>query len=167
MSVMLVSGYVHIEGHPRPPEEYENLFNKLVEVTSLIENPIYFMQHDIDDCWLFQFLRWSKLSPTHSVADNPKKNSLAYHIVNHQKLVWMCQAAHARPHVDVFAWIDAGILSVPGVTIEDIAYAVNAAKGEKTIAIPGCWGAPEAMLCPDSEVNWRFCGGFFTCPRAT
>lgn len=165
MSVLLVSGFVPIEGHPRTTEEYEELFNKLTEVTKLIDQPIYFFQHSIDSCWLFQYLQWSKLSPTHSVADNPKKNTLAYHIVNHQKLRWMCAAAEAKPHVDTLAWIDAGILSVPGVAIEDIAYAVNAAKNEKTIVIPGCWGRPEAKLSPDSQVNWRFCGGFFVCPR--
>jgi hypothetical protein len=165
MSVHLVSGFVPIEGHPRSPTEYEELFNKLTGVTALLENPIYFFQHAIDTCWLFEYLAWSKLSPTHSVADNPKKNTLAYHIVNHQKIRWMCAAAQAKPHVDVFAWIDAGILSVPGVTIEDVAYAANAAKNEKTIVIPGCWGRPESKLCPDSQVNWRFCGGFFVCPR--
>ena len=165
MSIQLVSGFVPIEGHPRPIEEYEDHFNKLLEITKTIDNSIYFIQHDIAACWLFEYLAWSKLSPTHSVADNPKKNSLAYHIVNHQKIRWLCMAAEAKPHIDTFAWVDAGILSVPGVTIDDIAYAVTAAKDEKTIVIPGCWGRPEAKLSPDSQVNWRFCGGFFVCPR--
>jgi len=164
-AAQLVSGYVPIEGHPRSAEEFEKLFNDLIEVTSHIDNPIHFMQHDIDQCWLFKYLQWSQLSPTHSVADNPKKNSLGYHIVQHQKIVWLCSAAHAHQDIDVFAWVDAGILSVPGITIEDVAYGINAAKDEKSIVIPGCWSRAYAKTIPDSQVNWRFCGGFFVVPR--
>ncbi len=165
MNVQVVTGFVPIEAHPRSPEEYEKLIEKLIEIVPLIDNPIYFMQHPIDQCWLFRYLQWSKLSPTHSVADNPKKNTLGYHIVQHQKTSWLCAAAIAKPQMDIFVWIDAGIHSVPGITNEVIAEAINRAREEKTIVIPGCWNKGVANDVPDSQVNWRFCGGFFVVPR--
>src|SRR6266550_1963326 len=163
--VQLVTGYVHIADHPRPHEEYEKLLDKLIEIVPMIENPIYFCQHPIDQCWLFKYLQWSGLEPTHSVADNPKKNTPAYHIVQHQKLAWLCAAAGAKPEKDVFVWVDAGIHSVPGITNEIMATTINAAKDENTIVIPGCWRRDPARLVPDSQVNWRYCGGFFVVPR--
>ncbi len=165
MSIMLVTGYTHIKDHPRKHEEYQKLFEKLQPISDLLDGPVYFNQQDINRCWLYQWLDWSGVTPTHSVGDNPAKNSLAYHIVQHQKLLWLMVAGFENPKVDTFAWVDMGIHSVPGVTNEIIAAAIQRADGEKTITIPGCWGRSEAKLVPDSQVNWRFCGGFFIVPR--
>jgi hypothetical protein len=165
MSVMLVTGYSRIPNNPRGHKQYQDLFNKLQPISDLINGPIYFNQHDVEACWMKRWLKWSGLKPTVSVADNPAKNTVDYHCVQHQKTVWLVFAAYENPGIDVFAWVDMGIHSVPGVTNEIIAGAVKKATNENTIVIPGCWGRDQAKLVPDSQVNWRFCGGFFVVPR--
>ena len=79
-------------------------------------------------------------SSTHSVADNPKKNSLAYHIVQAQKTEWLVCGAMVDPMADVFFWIDYGIFHVPGVTSHIIREFLKRANNEQTIAIPGLLG---------------------------
>lgn len=169
MTAMLVTGYVHIPDHPRPHEEYNALMDKLLDVTDLLERSMYFAQYSLADCWMTKYLAWMGITPTHSVADNPAKNSLMYHVVQHEKIMMMLRAANHNNDqakgVETFAWVDMGIHSVPGVTNEIIADAVKAAANEKAIVIPGCWDMQRANACPDSQVNWRFCGGFLVVPR--
>src|SRR5260221_843650 len=131
----------------------------------MIEIPIFFNNHDIEYCWLYRYLDWTDKQLTHSVGDNPAKNTLAYHIVQHQKLHWLCSAAAELEQADVFVWVDGGIHSVPGITNEIIAETINGASKETIITIPGCLGRDEAKLIPDSQVNWRFCGGLMVVPR--
>src|SRR5258708_2804770 len=166
MSSMLVTGYVPIANHPRKPEEYDKLAEKIADISDLLPQPPYFIQHPIERCWLYNFIKWSGIEPTHSVADNPAKNSMAYHIVQHQKVVWLVQAAFNVPDVDVLCWVDVGIHSAPGINNAIIADAIMAAQNETSIVIPGCWSREQGKLAADSQVNWRYCGGaFFVSPK--
>jgi hypothetical protein len=161
MTIKMVSGFVPIPGHPRSVEEYSKLGARLIQE---VERPIALIEATVEECWLYRFLQWKpSLQGTCATADNPKKNSIAYHMVQHEKTEWLVAAAKNDPRADVFCWIDFGIFSVPGVTAAVIQEALRRAENERAIVIPGCWDKSPDV--PELEVCWRFCGGFFVVPR--
>ena len=88
--VKVVTGFVQIPNHPRKEEIYVDLGNRLKSATGV--RPIKAFYYDVKDLWLTQFierlppmeppLRWAQ-------ADNPAKNSLEWHAVQHQKIEWL------------------------------------------------------------------------------
>jgi hypothetical protein len=162
--ITVVTAFVPIPGHPRSEAEYVELGNKLLD----IEHHVVFARGDVQHCWLYGYLKNEyDLDTAHfsySIADNPQKNSLAYHIIQAQKTEWLEIALHADPFADVFVWIDFGIFHVPGVTKEIIDAFLDRADRESAIAIPGCW---EKNKYPynDNWPYWRFCGGVMVVPR--
>ena len=156
--VQVVTAFVPIDGHPRPPEMYSDFGKQL----RAIRAPLKAFYNSVSDCWLHKALE-QKIGPvTHSIGDNPAKNSLAYHIVQHQKFDWLGAASYINRHADVFVWIDYGILHVPGVTVDVINKFLEQVKADD-FAIPGCWG-PERPIMDDTP-HWRFCGGLLIVPR--
>ncbi len=116
----------------------------------------------VDDTWLSKFVRSLQFPPRVSEHDNPSKNTLAYHCVNHQKTSWLVQAADEYPDADVLVWVDYGIFRLPGVTNKAI-YEFTEKLDDKAIYAPGCWDKPEAV--ESSYPNWRFCGSVLAVPR--
>jgi hypothetical protein len=162
--ITAVTAFVPIPDHPRSAEDYHRLAEPLLGMEHSI--PLLSAMGDLEDCWLYQYIcdRYTEQDAiTHSVSDNPKKNSIHYHIVQAQKTEFLAQAAMIDPMADVFCWIDYGIFHVPGVTSRIIREFLKRANDEQTITIPGCWG-------PDYDYNdahpcWRFCGGVMIVPR--
>ena len=164
MTIRVVTGYVPIPGHPRTVAEYGALGEPL-GLLPFLKKAFY---HRLPACWLFKETILSKKKLTHSVSDNPKKNSMAYHIVQHQKFEWLAAAALLDTNADTFVWLDYGILSVPGVTvavIEKFLWRVVADPLNDAVTIPGCWPVNYSFY-KDDNPNWRFCGGTLVVPRA-
>lgn len=157
-NVRVVTAFVPIDGHPRKAEEYSELGKKLLAINA----PLKAFYNTVADCWLAKELV-NLPPPAHSVADNPAKNTLDYHIVQHNKTMWLGAASIVDPKADVFVWIDYGIMHVPGVTPEIINSFLERVKADD-FAIPGCWG-PDVPL-NDELPCWRFCGGLMVVPRA-
>ena len=163
MTIRVVTGYVPITGHPRTAAAYGVLGEKL----GLLPFPTKAFYHKVERCWLYKELRKLKTQPTHSVGDNPPKNSMAYHIVQHQKFEWLAGASLLDPTADKFVWLDYGILHVPGVTvtvIERFLHRVAADPVHDKVTIPGCWPVNYSFF-KDEDPNWRFCGGTMVVPR--
>lgn len=162
--ITVVTAFVPIPGHPRSEAEFELLGNRLQN----LEHRVLCSKGDVEHCWLYRYLAdefdldTSRFS--YSVADNPQKNSLAYHIVQAQKTEWLEIAARVDPYADVFVWIDFGIFHVPGVTRKIIDAFLDRADRETAIAIPGCWEKDEYPY-NDNWPHWRFCGGVMVVPR--
>jgi hypothetical protein len=160
--ITVVTAFVPIPDHPRSEEEYHALGARLLTLDHVL-----YAEGELDKCWLFNYLddRYG-FEPgcfTHSVAENPDKNSLAYHIVQAQKTEWLVAAAMVDPTADVFVWIDYGIFHIPGVTSLIIEDFLRRADSEQAISIPGCWG--ENYVYDDGHPCWRFCGGVMVVPR--
>jgi hypothetical protein len=158
--IRAVTAYVPIPGHSRSEAEYRFLGDKLREA---IGDKLLVAEQDLDDCWLFKYLTEHKLKPTHSVADNPRKNSLAYHIVQAEKTELLYAAATVDPFTKVFVWIDYGIFHIPGITEQIIRDFLDRAESEQAIAIPGCWHKDD-FVYDDHWPCWRFCGGVMVVP---
>lgn len=165
-SVQVVTGYVPIPNHPRSAAEYgklgEQIFIPLVTAGVNVKRYMAPLQ----DCWLHKYLsRYKHNPPLPSVGDNPAKNTLAYHIVQHQKFGWLLKAAIDDPRPDHYVWLDYGIGHVPGVdpiVIGDFLDKVIATTDDN-VHIPGCWPQPETIDM--RHPCWRFCGGVMIVPR--
>ena len=124
----------------------------------------------VSDTWLAANLQ-NMGNVTHSVSDNPDKNTIAYHCVQHQKFDWLRTLVVAEdmghvegPKADNYVWIDYGVLHVPGVTGAVVRkYLDRADSVGGAVTIPGCW--PRNHDIPHDHPCWRFCGGLFNCPR--
>lgn len=157
MKVRLVTGYVPLRDHPRTPAEYGALGEQLGGVP--VPKKAFYMP--VEETWLYQFLSNLQFPVSVSRGDNPAKNTVEYHCVNHQKTEWLSQAADAYPDDDVFVWVDYGIFSQPGICNQIIAEMFDRIDG-KDIAIPGC--RPKGII-EAAEPCWRFCGSVLVCPR--
>jgi hypothetical protein len=163
VKLKVVTGYIPLPKHPRTAEEYGKLGE---EMFSQLNVPIHPFYEDIEDCWLTRYLRKHQIHPNISVGDNPEKNTLSYHIVQHQKFEWLCKAALYDPRPDVLVWMDYGIGHVPGVTPTVVREFLDKVV-KWDLAIPGCWkeGDPRIETVGDDSPNWRFCGGLMVVPR--
>lgn len=156
LKVVVVTGYAPIPNHTRRKEDYDRLGEGWREVSAA---PVRVFSCSLEECWLHEHVRGRKV--THAVKDNPKKNSLAYHVVIHQKTAWLVQALEADPDADVFVWIDYGIFHVNGVTPALIDAFLQHVRCRSDIAIPGAWErSNEAVSSPD----WHFLGGLVVLP---
>ena len=74
--ITAVTAFVPIPGHPRAEEEYHRLAQPLLGMESSV--PLLSATGVLEDCWLYQHIcdRYTEQDEiTHSVSDNPKKNS--------------------------------------------------------------------------------------------
>jgi hypothetical protein len=160
----LVTGYIPIQGHPRAASTYGELgeiFTKLDCVGAEFNvHPFY---EQVGETWLWKLIKNQPYDVSHSAGDNPKKNSLAYHCVNHQKFGWLLKAALADPTAETYVWMDYGIAHQKGVT-PDVINEFMASIRKDDFAIPGCW-PKEGLAINDFFPCWRFCGSVFVVPR--
>jgi len=155
----IVTAYVPIPDNPRSERDYHRLGAKLCQAAPAIR-----FNGTVEDCWLYGYLVKHKHTFTHSVADNPQKNSLYYHIVQAEKTECLRKAAQHDPHSKVFVWIDYGIFHLPGMTVDIVKSFLKRTETEHAIAIPGCWG--KDYVYDDAFPCWRWCGGVMVVPRA-
>lgn len=157
MKAKMVTAYVPIPNHPRSVKEYGELGEKLGGVPC--RKKCFY--NTLDDLWLAKYINKLPFVPRASEGDNPAKNTLAYHAVNHQKTSWLVQAANEDPDTDVFVWVDYGVFRLPGVNNQAI-YEFMEQINDQAIYAPGCWekGTVEA-----AAPCWRFCGSVLAVPR--
>ena len=158
MKVAVVTGYVPIPGHPRNSEEFERLAGNLRELSAA---PVHAFRCELMDCWLYAHVTDRQVM--HAVADNPAKNTVAYHVVQHQKTAWLVQALDTAPDTDVFVWLDYGIFSQPGVTARAIDDYLRRIRPTPSVVLPGAW--PRSAAADWQNPDWRFCGSSFVVPR--
>lgn len=159
LKVKVVTGYVPIKGHPRNAATYGKLGE---EAFAHLGVPVRAFYWPLERTWLQRALDLCPFDYTHSISDNPAKNSVAYHCVNHQKFEWLMHESMVDPEPDVFVWIDYGILHVPGITATVIREFLPKVR-DNDLAIPGCTREP--AIVSDEHPCWRFCGGLIVCPR--
>lgn len=158
MRTKLVTGYVPIPGHPRTAAEYGELGERLGGVP--VRKKAFYSR--VEDTWMAKYIAAQKFTPRSSEHDNPHKNSLAYHCVNHQKTSWLVQAADEDPDADVLVWVDYGIFRLPGVNNQSI-YEFMEKLDDRAIYAPGCWNATSVV--ESVFPCWRFCGSMLAVPR--
>jgi hypothetical protein len=160
---VVVTGYIPIKNHTRSPKEYGELGELFGKIDCVAADctvmPFY---ETVEETWLSKHLRKLRGKPSHSGGDNPAKNSLAYHCVNHQKFGWLMKAAIKYP-AETYIWIDYGIARLPGVTAQVVQRFLEAVE-PNDFAIPGCWER-EGVMVSDFFPCWRFCGSLMVVPK--
>jgi hypothetical protein len=164
-TLQVVTGYVPIQGHPRTAAEYGRSGDEIFGPISQAGVTVIPFYETLGECWMWRHMQSVRTPTTHSVADNPQKNTLAYHCVQHQKFAWLLKAAIKNPAPETLVWIDYGIQRVPGVTVAVIQEFLAKIKPDD-FAIPGCWEKQNAFN-NDLWPCWRFCGGVMVVPRKT
>lgn len=157
MAPLIVTGYVQLTV-PRSPDEYHRFGAQLCALPG-----VKYCGCALEDCWMYEPAK--KYAAGHAQADNPAKNTLPYHIVQHQKSAWLMQAAREAPHSDPLIWVDYGVFHLPGITPKVIREFMGriASHPVNRITLPGCWSdniEPHAL-----SPCWRFCGTVAIVPR--
>jgi hypothetical protein len=166
-NVKVITGYVPIQDHPRTAAEYGALGEKIFVPLGLAGINCERFLGTVENTWLYKLLERAQMDNHDMVVpvaagDNPRKNTLAYHCVQHEKFKWLVQAAVADLISDTFVWLDYGVGHVPGVEPEIVEDFINQIKRDD-FAIPGCWKDP--LFYIDAVPCWRFCGGVMVVPR--
>src|SRR5580693_5546736 len=147
--VKIVTGYCPIPGHPRSAAEYGKLFewykevrDRGTEVTPIFTKP--------EELWLMRLLLGQQYE--HALAgrpsvkwaeyDNPAKNTLLYHCVNHQKIQWLLEAMNAdggemSPY-DSYVWMDFGIRRILSGEATNVVEDFLKRLKRNDMAFPGC-----------------------------
>jgi hypothetical protein len=152
---------VPLADNPRPAAEYARRGELLRDALSGHDSHMFL--ETVRDLWMTPFIEGLANHHTikHQAGDNPAKNTVEYHAVQHNKLEWLERAAMNLPETDTFVWMDYGIMALPGFTKDLLTEFLGRVK-QHDLAIPGCW--------PKKEINdaypcWRFCGSMFIVPR--
>lgn len=158
MRARLVTGYVPLPDHPRSAETYGQLGEMLGGVP--VRKKAFYQR--VEETWLWRFVRSLPVVPRVSGGDNPAKNTLAYHCVQHQKTEWLLAAVEAYPDEDVYVWVDYGIFHQPGICNEAIYNFMERVKDDAIYA-PGCWD--KHPVVESAFPSWRFCGSVLAVPK--
>jgi len=172
----VVTGYVRLDNGNRSHATYRDLGSRLlslgVPMTAFVD-PLGTADIDVgrgvdvrpaglDECWLWQQGRQARLPP-----GNPRKDTLAYHAVQHQKTAWLAATAADCPE-NMLAWVDFGILHVPGVTeagVRGLVERVSSRAPRDRVTMASIWGAPQPMQIETQSVQWWCAGGVLIVPR--
>lgn len=146
MSVTVVTGYVPLPCSHRSRDDYEALGGQLL---SLCDNAMAFRCR-LEDCWLYR----SGVTPA-------GKDSAAYHVVQHQKSLWLAKAAAIT--TGTLVWLDFGAMHNPQLTAETVR-AFLAAVEESP---PGKITSPSAFsgFADQPDPCWVFLGTVLVLPH--
>ena len=161
--VRVVTAYVPIAGHTRTPQEYAKLGEQLEGALGDFRPAVFY--NKVPELWMTPFIEKLTVNGhpvNHSQGDNPAKNSMEYHAVQHNKFEWLEKAAMLDTEADQFVWLDYGCMRLPGFDSNNLTEFLRRVK-KNDLAIPGCWEKREVT---DNYPCWRFCGTLFVVPRA-
>lgn len=151
-----------IADHTRTASEYAKLGEKLRGCLEDFNTSAYY--DTLPALWMTPFIeRLAGQGHTiqHSQGDNPRKNSMEYHAVQHNKFEWLERAAEEDSESDTFVWLDYGCMRLPGFDKNTLTESLSRIK-KGDLAMPGCWDKREVV---DHSPCWRFCGTMFIVPR--
>ena len=152
-----------IVDHPRSVATYGELGDQLRAALGDHEPAVFY--HKLEDLWMTPWIEQLAMlghNIRHSTGDNPAKNSMEYHAVQHNKFEWLQTAAERDVDAETLIWLDYGCMLQPGFNKELLQAFLNNVRAND-LAIPGCW--PKRPVV-DHYPCWRFCGTLFVVPRS-
>ena len=173
--VPIVTGCSPLAGHPRPTATYLELGRRLLRIpvrkvvwTSAEIGAELGREHRAagfnafppsdDRFWIHDALRGL---PYSVASQDPAKDTLGYHAIQHQKTQWL-ERTSRESESDILVWIDFGIFHLPDIT-EDLILDFVGSVRDDAIAIPGCRPRSDRIVL--DHPSWRFCGAVLVCPR--
>ncbi len=170
----LVTGYVRLDAAHRGNDRYSDLGGRLLgtglpmvaclDPAAGVEAPATttVLPATLEDCWYRRVVGGLPLP----AAANPAKDTLDFLAVTHQKARWMADAA-AHTDAEVLAWVDFGIVHVPGVTPDVIRLFFDRLSRARldVVTAPSIWGLPRPGQVDFDRPAWFFAGGVLIVPR--
>src|ERR1700680_419161 len=77
------------------------------------ENVVMFWDYPFKDCWVAKEFDLNKFTPNYPTPPAPFADSwqhLRCNAIQHERTTWALQAAAQRPDVDVWLWLDIGVM---------------------------------------------------------
>lgn len=169
---MLVTGYIRLDRASRPHDVYASLGAQLLAAGvptmafldsgwgyAYLGRGVSVSPASLDSCWMLNLCRSQRLP---SVRDD-EKDTPEFLAVQCQKTWWLDRAAETTR--ENLAWVDYGVLHVPGITVDDVRlWAARAAAAPRDkIIVPSIWGPPKSPP-PHDAPSWHFAGGALIVP---
>ena len=174
MIVKSVTAYVPLEVKHLTRQQYAALGNGLV--SALGDKIKVFYDYPLEDCWLYRYMKEHVMPDLPPATEVPSDRYATPHhmvlsnIVQHQRTAWAMMAAAAEPRVDVWVWLDYGVLKqgdwtgrpVTEQIIAEFIGRIEAMERMNYIPFPGIW---EKGVPSDTGANWRFVGSTHIWPK--
>jgi hypothetical protein len=172
MKVGVVTGFVPLPVKHLTAEQYHNLW-ELTRNAVLDAGAVVVPFHDnIEDMWLWK--ENPPMVPANPVPMDryagPRENALS-NIVQHNRTTWALRAAEMRPEVEVWVWLDYGIMKQGvwrnnPITPESVQKFIRRVESTPApmdyIPFPGI--ADKGPVYQTGN-NWRFCGSTHIWPK--
>ncbi len=158
----VVTAFVPLKVEHMTEADYRRLGKEMLTATN--DRNHLFYPYKLEDCWSFEMCL-GKSPATETPPDryaSPAAHVMS-HIVQHTRTQWALEASALHPEVDVWVWLDLGILKQGkwnGNTVrpEDVTWLLDTIESQplrEDIPFPGITG-PDPWLPAGN--NWRFCG---------
>ena len=170
MKVGVVSGFIPLPVRHLTERQYRDYWMQLLRAIGGI--PHYAGGGRLDDCWAYDLC--TGLPPANPPpADRyaTQEINVMSHIVQHQRTTWALEAAQLFPAVNVWVWLDYGIMKqgawrhnqiTPESVQKFIQRVVDTPPPMDYIPFPGVH--PKTTVYPTGNM-WRFCGSAHIWPR--
>jgi hypothetical protein len=174
MRVKVVTGFVPLKIKHLTHEQYDVYYDKLLDGLDRHELPAL-MFESFAHLWCQQkHPDWLKLplaAPRPTDRYETDEANMCSHFVQHNRTTWAMKAMHRHPTVDVWVWLDYGIMKqgawcgrpLKPIHVHDFMCELQATPKWETIPFPGISGLDLPVSVHGN--NWRFCGSTHVWPR--
>lgn len=160
--VKVVTAYVPLTVTHLSKSKYHELGERLERACD--GDFVFFDNYPFKNCWLSMAQDLPPANPDVPSDRYPTpKDNVRSNIVQHQRTSWAMQAMAEYPDVDIWVWLDLGVLKQGDwtgrpVTEQDIRDFLNRLRNNKMgdiVPFPAIWGKGPI---DDRGINWRFVG---------
>lgn len=169
LKVKAVTAFVPLGVQNLTAGEYKALGDQLVEAVGH-DNIVVFNDFPFEACTFFGRADTPHIDPRDYPDRYARKLDMSRSsVVQHNRTSWAMIASQQQPDVDVWVWLDYGVMKqgaftgrpVQAASIRDFMAAV-AHGSTDDVPYPGIW---EERQVADQDANWRFCGSTHIWPK--
>lgn len=164
MEVGVVTGFIPLPVLHLSKGQYYALGNRLIAAVRQTDATFHMGSVALSQCWAWDLciVKPPSNPPPADRYPSPEINVMS-HIVQHQRTTWAMEAAKAHPEVDVWVWLDYGILKQGfwknnPVTEDSVRRFIKVLQSRETLDFIPFPGIAEKGLVLPTGNNWRFCG---------
>jgi hypothetical protein len=171
MKVGVVTGFIPLPVKHLTSMQYYALGDKLVDACANAVDWFYRGGGSLEMCWAYSLC--TGLPPANPVPPDryatPEINVMS-HIVQHQRTTWALSAMHSKPDIDVWVWLDYGIMKQGAwrnnqITPESVQKFIRRVAATPALDVIPFPGITEKGMVYSTGNNWRFCGSTHIWPK--
>jgi hypothetical protein len=171
MNVGVVTGFIPLPVKHLSETRYHELYRELHDAVLGAGAVLSKQGGTLAECWAYPMCTGFPPAnpPPPDRYETPEINVMS-HIVQHQRTTWAMRAMYENPEVDIWVWLDYGIMKQGAwrnkqITPESVRNFIRRLRDTpKLDVIPFPGIADMATVYPTGN-NWRFCGSTHIWPR--